>query len=449
MEATERLTVMSEKVDLIVIGAGPGGYEVAAGQAARGLSVVVIEKNLVGGTCLNRGCIPTKCLCAAAEAIEMCRNAAEFGVDVEFKGASFAKAVEREMAVVDGLRDGVRTALSRCQLVEGEAVINADGTVGAGGRTFEAPKVLIATGSKPAVLPISGAELAVNSDDFLRLTHLPDSLVIVGGGVIGLEFAYIANAYGADVSVVEYCKEILPPFDAELAKRLRLLLAGRGIKFITSAAVQSISGEPGDLHVLYTDKKGDQTIDTHAVLMAVGRRAALPEGLADAGIEVSPRGFIVTDGNMQTTRPGFYAVGDCNGRIMLAHAATAQAMKAVGENVNLDVVPSAVFTSPELAMVGFTTEQCKAQGLEYVAKKALYRANGKAMAGGHTDGLVKVLVNPSSRRIIGCHVLGAHASDLVQEAALAMANDLTVDQLTPLTIHAHPTLAELLPSALA
>ncbi len=440
---------MAENVDLIVIGAGPGGYEVAAGQAARGLSVVVIEKDRVGGTCLNRGCIPTKCLCAAAETIETCRNAAEFGVDADFRGASYAKAVEREMQVVSTLRDGVKSALSKCRLVEGEAVIEPDGTVRVGELAFVAPKVLIATGSRPAALSIPGAELAMSSDDFLRLTELPDSLVIVGGGVIGLEFAYIANCYGVEVTVIEYYKEILPPFDAELAKRLRLSLAARGIKFVTSAALKSITGTECNLHVTYDDKKGEQVVDAEAVMMAVGRRAVLPEGLAAAGIQVSDRGFIITDENMQTTRFGFYAVGDCNGLTMLAHVATAQALKAVGENVNLDVVPSAVFTNPELAMVGLTTEQCKAQGLDYVAKKALYRANGKAMAGGHTEGLVKVLIDPVTHRILGCHVLGAHASDLVQEAALAMANGLTIDRLTPLTIHSHPTLSELLPAALS
>lgn len=439
---------MTKQVDLIVIGAGPGGYDVAAHEAANGKSVVIIEKDKVGGTCLNRGCIPTKCLCAAAERIHAFDDAAEFGIDASIASFSYAKAVERSRNVVAQLREGIDTLLSKCEKVVGEAVINADGSVAVGENSYQAQKTIIATGSKPAALSIPGAELAINSDDFLNLDKLPSHIIIIGGGVIGLEFAYIANAFGSDVTVIEYCKEILPPFDAELAKRLRMMLSQRGIKFVTSAAVKEISGTPGSLVVHYEDKKGMQTLETESVLMAVGRKAVLPMGLAEAGIEVSPRGFIVTDDTFCTSRRGFYAVGDCNGRLMLAHAATAQAMRAVGRDVNLDVVPAAVFTDPELAMVGLTTEQCKAQGLNYVSRKALYRANGKALASGHAEGFAKVLFDPDTRKILGCHILGAHASDLIAEPALAMAQRLTVDQLALNTVHGHPTLTEILPSAI-
>ena len=439
---------MTKQVDLIVIGAGPGGYDVAAHEAAKGKSVVIIEKDKLGGTCLNRGCIPTKCLCAGAERIHTIAEATEFGVGAKITSLSYAKAVERAHSVVGQLRDGIETLLSKCEKVEGEAVVNSDGTVSVGEMSYRAERTIIATGSRPATLPIPGADLAISSDEFLNLEKLPTHIIIIGGGVIGLEFAYIANAYGTEVTVVEYCKEILPPFDAELAKRLRLMLSQRGIRFITSAAVKKISGTAGDLVVHYEDKKGLQTAESPSVLMAVGRRPVLPRGLAEAGIDVSERGFIIVDDTMQTSRPGFYAVGDCNGRMMLAHAATAQALRAVGEDVNLSVVPSAVFTDPELAMVGLTTEQCKEQGLNYVARKALYRANAKALASGHKDGMVKVLFDPDSRKLLGCHILGAHASDLIAEPALALAQDLTVDQMAMQTIHSHPTLTEILPSAI-
>lgn len=436
-------------MDLIVIGAGPGGYDVAAHEAAKGKEVVIIEKDLPGGTCLNRGCIPTKCLCAGAEMISDIKRAEDFGIEIPGYTLSYGKAVERSRQVVATLRQGVESLLGKCRFVRGEAEIMPGGTVKVGDEEFSAPKVIIATGSKPAALGIPGAELAMTSDGFLNAVTLPDEIVIIGGGVIGLEFAYIAAAYGKHVTVIEYCKEILPPFDAELAKRLRLSLVDRGIKFITSAAVEEIVKEDdGRLTVGFRDKKGENTVSCDAVLMAVGRRPVVPKGLTQAGIETDARGFIVTDENMLTTRPGFYAVGDCNGRMMLAHAATAQAMRAVGEDVNLDVIPSAVFTSPELAMVGLTTEQCKERGISYVAKKALYRANGKALASGHSEGLVKALVEPDSGLLLGCHILGAHAADLIQEAALAMSQGISVDRMARQTVHGHPTLSEILPSAL-
>lgn len=440
---------MSQHVDLIVIGAGPGGYDAAAREAAAGKNVVVIEKDLAGGTCLNRGCIPTKCLCATASTVETVKNAAKYGVTVDGFKASFAEAQQRARNVVAELRAAVEGLLSKCTIIRGEAAINADGSVTADGQTFTADKVIIATGSRPASLPVEGADLAKTSDDFLASDELPDEMVIIGAGVIGLEFAYIANAMGSKVTVVEYCKEILPPFDAEVAKRLRLQLAEKGIAFVTSAKVTAVAEAEGRKLVKYTDKKGEKEVAADEVYMAVGRRAVIPAGLAEAGIEVSPRGFIVTDENMQTTRPNFYAVGDCNGRMMLAHVATAQSMKVLGEDVCLDVVPSAVFTSPELAMVGLTTEQCKEKGLNYSTGKALYRSNGKALASGHPEGLVKVIVDVDSRKLLGCHILGEHASDLIQEATVAMANGLTADRIAETTIHGHPTLTEILPAAIA
>ncbi|MCH5246352.1 MAG: dihydrolipoyl dehydrogenase [Muribaculaceae bacterium] len=436
---------MTTNADLIVIGAGPGGYEIAAEQAYEGKNVIIIEKDMLGGTCLNRGCIPTKCLCAAAEMVDSISHSAQFGVTVTIDNKSYEKAHSRSVEIVDTLREGVRAQLSKCTIVEGEAKICADGTIEVGDQRFTAPKVIIATGSKPAVLP--HLSNTMTSDDFLRLTQLPQRMVIIGGGVIGLEFAYIANAY-TDVTVIEYCKEILPPFDSEIAKRLRLILAEKGINFITSAAVTAVEQTTEGTIVTYTDKKGQvQTVITDAVVTAVGRKAVLPEGLKEAGIEVNQRGFIATDSNMETTRRGFYAVGDCNGRTMLAHIATAQARKAMGQDINLDVYPSAVFVQPEVAMVGLTTEQCKEKGLDYRTKKALYRANGKAMASAHTDGFVKAIIDPATNKILGCHILGAHASDLIQEATLAMAQGLTVNQMSQQTIHGHPTLSEIMASA--
>lgn len=449
METAERMNDTLTKADLIVIGAGPGGYEVAAHEAKRGKDVILIEKGYMGGTCLNRGCIPTKCLCAGADLIESLKNAPDFGVEVGEIKLSYGQASRRAANIVDELRRNVGTLVSRCRIVEGEASVTPEGYVSVDGTLYVANKVIIATGSEPATLPIPGAELCINSEDFLRAESLPSRLVIIGGGVIGLEFAYIANAYDAEVTVIEYCKEILPSFEGEIAKRLRLNLTAKGIDFITSAAVTGIYETEFGKEVRYTDKKGEQTVTAPAVLMAVGRKPCLPHGLNEAGIETGPRGFIVTNNDMETTRPGFYAVGDCNGRLMLAHAATAQAFKAIGENVNTDIIPASVFTHPEIAMVGKTTEQCKAEGIEYVTKKALYRANGKALASGCPDGFVKMVIDPNTGYIIGCHILGAHASDLIQEATLAMTQNVTADKLAMQTVHGHPTLSEVLAAALS
>ena len=431
--------------DLIVVGAGPGGYSIAADRAAAGQKVLVIEKDRAGGTCLNRGGIPTKCLCASADVIRAVANAAAFGVEVGGFSADYAKAHERMTSIVDGLRDGVGQMLSRCTVVPGEARITADGDVAVAGELYRAPKVLIATGSKPARLPFDDG-VSITSDDLLAMTALPSSIVIIGGGVIGMEFAGILRAFGVEVTVIEYCKEILPPFDAEIAKRLRTVMGRTGIKFIVGAQVTAIERGDGCV-VRYTDRKGDHVIEAAEVLSAVGRRPVVPEGLAEAGIEVDRRGFIVTDDRMCTTRPGFYAVGDCNGRLMLAHAAEAQARVAMGEEVCLDAVPSAVFTDPECAMVGPTSEQCTARGIEVRVAKAMFAGNGKAQAMGQTQGLVKTIFDAATDRVLGCHIVGPHAADLIQEMVIPVADGMTAATLRRY-VHGHPTLSEVLAATL-
>lgn len=438
---------MKQQFDFIVIGAGPGGYEIAARSAAQGQRVAVVEKNLAGGTCLNRGCIPTKCLCASAQLVDSLAAAAEFGVDIKDFTSSYAKAHERMVGVVDNLRAGVELQLKGCTVFVGEARFDSDGNVCVGDDVLTAPRTLIATGSRPATLPITGADLAMTSDDFLKLDTLPHTLIIIGGGVIGIELAAIALSFGCQVTVVEYCKEILPPFDSEVAKRLRTMLARRGVTFILGSAVTSIVDDGGSRIVKYEGKRGVDTVAAQAVLMAVGRRPVVPGGLADAGIEVSPKGAIVVDDTFRTTRHGVYAVGDCIGGMMLAHVATAQAMTVAGQHINLKAVPACVFASPEVAMVGITGDAAKLHGDKYIARKALFAANGKACASGHADGFVKVIYDAETRRLVGCHIIGPHASDLIHEAAAAIANDLTIDQLAA-TIHAHPSLAETLRAAL-
>jgi len=433
------------KSDLIVIGAGPGGYELAAKASGRGLAVTLIERDLLGGTCLNRGCIPTKALCRSAEILSAVKHCDEFGITADGITADYSRAVERKDRVVEQLREGVQSLLSKVNIVNGTARFADASTVIVGNEAYTADTIVVATGSAPAILPVDGAERALTSDDILSMKQLPDRIAIVGGGVIGLEFASILNIYGVAVTVLEYCKEILPGFDTDVAKRLRQLLSRRGIKFVTGAQVTSLA----DGCVTYSVKGKEIVLSAETVLMAVGRRPVIPEGL-DHIVEIGRRG-IVTDQDFRTSASGIFAIGDVNGRCMLAHAATAQ-----GEHVldvitsrdvrTADLIPAAVFTDPEVASVGVTEEALTDDGIGYVVSKSMYRSNGKAAAMGCTDGFVKLLYNPDTKQIYGCHIIGAHASDLIHEVAVAMNGGATMETLSH-TVHTHPTLSEILNNA--
>ncbi|MCM1137072.1 MAG: dihydrolipoyl dehydrogenase [Muribaculum sp.] len=440
-----------EKFDLIIIGAGPGGYETAVDAALQGLSVTIIEKDKLGGTCLNRGCIPTKALCRSAEIASTIRNSAEFGIGGGDVTIDFPAVMDRKNKVVDELREGVSTLLKNVNVVNGIAKFNSADVVEVNGAKYTAPKIIIATGSKPASLSIPGEELAMSSDDILEMTSLPKSIIIIGGGVIGMEFASIYAALGAKVTVIEYCKEILPPFDAEIAKRLRMSLKRRGINIVTVAQVTEIL--PG-MVVKYQTKGKESQAEAEKVLMAVGRKPVVPEGLTDIGATFN-RGFISVDQDMrvqfedgrQPKEVTLCAIGDVNGKCMLAHAATAHGKIALGEYQNLDVIPSAVFTMPECAMVGMTEEQCAASGRNVKISKATFRANGKALTMGEPDGLVKVITDAESDEILGAHICGAHAADLIQEIATAKANGIKASAIKN-TIHGHPTLSEVVKAAM-
>jgi dihydrolipoamide dehydrogenase len=439
--------------DIIIIGAGPGGYETAADAAAKGLTVAIVERDQMGGTCLNRGCIPTKALCRNAEVINLMREAEVWGVKTGEMAFDYAPVFERKEAVVKQLREGVEMLMGAPGItaIKGEAILKDANTVVVNGEEYSAKNIIIATGSAPRGLPIEGADLAMTSDDILAMETLPKSLCIVGGGVIGMEFAAVFSTFGVEVTVIEYCKEILPPFDKDVAKRLKTVLSKRGIKIITSAAVNGITQGEDGYTVSYELKGKPQSVTCEKVLMSVGRQPVLPQGLDAVGVTVGRRGIEVDD-NMMTNVPGVYAIGDVNGRMMLAHAASAQGLRALhaimgkADDIKLDIVPSAVFTVPELAMVGLTEEQCAEKGLDVTVKKSFFRSNGKAVAMNETDGLIKMIVDNATRQIVGCHICGAHAADLIQEVVTAMNAGATVDLLAR-SIHGHPTLSEVLLTA--
>lgn len=444
-----------QSTDLIIIGGGPGGYETALLAAQRGLAVTLIERGNLGGTCLNEGCIPTKTLCrSAALACDM-EKAAELGVAVGDWSVDFPTIMARKNAVVEQLRTGVEALMRhpKISLVTGDARFVDALTVEVAGERYAARDVIIATGSTAATLPIEGADLpgVVTSKELLDLHELPQRLTVIGAGVIGLEFASIFHALGSNVTVLEYAREVLPHFDTDMAKRLRQSLGKRGIVIETQAAVKSVAKINSSLAVNYEKKDKTLAVEADVVLMAVGRKANVSSlNLDDVGIDYTQRGITVDD-NMLTNVPHVYAIGDINGKMMLAHAATFQGVCALnhimGEScrVRLDVMPAAVFTMPEAATVGLTEDDCKERGIEYVAKKSFFRANGKALSIGEPEGYCKLLV-AADHRLLGCHILGAHASDVVQEVCALITRGASCDDLA-LTIHAHPTLSEVVLSA--
>lgn len=440
---------------IIIIGAGPGGYETAATAARNGFDVTLIEANEVGGTCLNEGCIPTKALCRTASLLTDLAEAAGYGVDNVSYSLNFPAVMARKEAIVAQLKSGVETLLSipNLRLVKGTARFVDAHTVEAAGETFTADYIIIATGSVSAMLPIPGHDLpgVITSREMLSLDSIPKRLCIIGAGVIGLEFASIFRTFGSEVTVVEFAKEVLPHFDSDLAKRLRQSLGKRGITIETQSGVTAIEAVEGGLKVIYERKGKTAEVVADKVLMAVGRRANTASlNLADVGVETDRRGIVVND-RMQTSVPHIYAIGDVNGLMMLAHAASFQGERALhaimgrDDELRLDVMPAAVFTMPEVATVGMTEDDCKAQGVAYSAKKAFFRANGKALCLGESEGYCKLIVAEDGK-LLGCHIYGPHASDLVQEACALITKNGTVEDLRNI-IHTHPTLSEVVMTA--
>lgn len=453
---------------LLIIGAGPGGYETAVAASKHGLDVTIVSDGPVGGTCLNEGCIPTKSLCRNAEVLDTLAESSVFGIDNLSYSFDFKKVIARKNEVVARLKSGVEFLLEskNITLLYGKAVFKDAHTVAVtspeGKETaLKADKIIIATGSYSASLPIPGAELegVISSKEILEMEEVPQRLCIIGAGVVGLEFASIFKSFGSEVNVIEYCKDILPRFDVDLAKRLKHTLSNRGISIETSAQVMRIDKTDEGLEVTYKKKDKEIKVVADKVLMAVGRRPNVLSVRPDvAGLEFTPKGIVV-DGNMRTNVPDVYAIGDVAGGMMLAHVATFQGFKALadilGESREIDfsVVPAAVFTNPEVGVVGMTEEECKEKGLQIKCLKSFFRANGKALSMNAPEGYCKLIVyigeddnDLQHGRILGCHIMGAHASDIIQEIAVLMNTKATISDFQNI-IHAHPTLTEVVQEA--
>lgn len=443
---------MEYQYDLLILGGGPAGYSAAIRAAQNGKKTALVEQCKVGGTCLNRGCIPTKALLHTAEVLNSAREAETYGVVVDGKiGYDMAKIYARRDTVVTKLRTGVEKLLAARKV----AVFNGQGsfvdahTVGVGDEKITAENILVSTGSVPATLKIPGMEYCVNSDFLLEGENdIPDDVVIVGGGVIGVEFAEFLSALGKKVTIIEFMDRILATVDRDVSLQHALALKKKGVTLNLNAAVKGVEKTADGYRVSFTDKKGDQTVDTGLVIVSTGRRANLvglnPEA---AGVEVTERGCIKVDEHYRTSVDNIYAVGDCIGGIQLAHFAAAQGeyvadiLSGNANHTNLAVVPSCIYTTPEIACVGMTQAQATEKGIEIEVGKFPMGANSKSLIVGQERGFVKTVFEKSTGKLIGAVLYCDRATDILGQLVLAVSNGLTRDQMER-TIHPHPTVEE-------
>lgn len=437
-----------------ILGGGPGGYVCALRAAQLGLSVVLIEGERLGGTCLNWGCIPTKALVKSADLWREMNHAEEFGLFAGERRLDYSAVTARKDQVVNTLVGGVEKLMkaANIRVVKGWGEFKVPGqlsvTTAEGIEDIQVENVVLATGSVPVRIPIPGADLpgVGTSDDILKETGLPKRLVVIGGGVIGLEFASIYQAFGVKVSVVEMLPSLLPTVDEEIPKRMTPLLKRSGMEIFTKTAVKEIRQDGDSLIVQVEDAKGLKEIPADRVLLSTGRKPNLRGINAEAlGLETE-RGAIKVNAQMQTNLPNVYAIGDVVGGIMLAHVASAEGIVAAehicGHSVAMDyrAIPSAIFTYPEIAAVGITEQELKATGREYRVSKFPFSANGKALALGESVGLVKILADQEGV-ILGASIMGPQASSLIPELVLAVEKGLRAEDIAR-TVHAHPTLPE-------
>jgi dihydrolipoamide dehydrogenase len=439
--------------DIAVIGAGPGGYVAALRAAKGGAKVALIEKGETGGVCLNRGCIPTKAMIASAHALDMARRLEEFGIAGGAKLAADMKAIQgRKNKIVEKLRSGIETLLKahKVDVVRSEASFKDTKTLRTSGGDIEAKHFIIATGSSWIDLPNMKADRKniVTSDEALSWDELPSSLVIIGGGVIGCEFACMLNSFGTKVSVVEAMPSILPNVEGAISRLLSRSMKARGIEIFTGTAAKSVEISSSDVK---TALSTGAELSSKKLMIAVGRRAYTKGlNLDAAGVKTDAKGFIAVDGNLRTSVPHIFAIGDVRGGKMLAHAASSEAIAAVdfilGKSKEAYVsaaIPSPIFTNPEIAAVGKTSEELRKDGVDFETGRFPYAASGKALCDGEEEGQVIVHADAKSAKILGVHIFGKDATLIIAEAALAMENGLTVHDVER-TIHAHPTLSEVL-----
>jgi dihydrolipoamide dehydrogenase len=453
---------MNEKYDVTIIGAGPGGYVAAIRAAQLGLKVALVEKESLGGVCLNWGCIPTKALLRNAEVVSLLGRGKEFGFTVEGFQADFGAAVDRSRKVSERLVKGVGVLMRKnaVDVIEGTGVLKSPNAVEValnegGTRTLETQNVVVATGGRARAIPgieIDG-ERVLTYREAIVLRELPASVVIVGAGPIGMEFAHVWSTYGAQVTVVEMLDRALPLEDAEVSKEIERAFKRRKVEILTSTRVQGIETTADGVKVTVAGEDGERVLEAERALIAIGVRPnSEGVGLEEIGVKIE-RGYMVIDDAMRTSVPGVYAIGDVTGKLALAHVASAQGIVAVEtlagvETVTLDyeMLPRCTYCQPQVASFGITEAQAAERGHQVKVGRFPFRANGKALGLGDYDGFVKIVADAASGEILGASLVGPEVTELLPELVLARHWELTPEEIAR-TVHAHPTLSEALVEA--
>ena len=447
---------MANQFDVIVLGGGPAGYVAAIRSAQLGMSTAVVEKEKLGGVCVNIGCIPTKALLHSAYVANLLRDAKEFGVEAGVVKTDYGVAMQRSRRVSDQNSKGVEFLMKKHKItvLKGAGVLQPGRRVKVGSDVHEAKKaVIIATGSRVKGIPQIGLELnktnVISSDEALFLQQAPPSLAVIGAGAVGMEFADIFNAFGTKVTLIEVLPRILPLEDADASDALAKSFKHRGIEVLTGAKVTkaNVSKDKVALDVEVGGAK--QQVEAAVVLMAAGRSVNTESiGLKECGVQLTESGFVKVDQHLQTTAPAYYAIGDVAGPPMLAHKGSREGVYVTellaGKKphpIRYDNVPSVTYCHPEVASIGLTEERCKEQRLDYVVGRFPFSANGRARGTGETEGFVKIIRDKRYGEILGAHIVGGHASELIHELAVARENEYTVEEVE-LAIHAHPTMSE-------
>lgn len=449
---------MDKKFDAVVIGGGPGGYVAAIRASLLGLKVAIIEEGEMGGTCLNRGCIPTKALLHSAEVYNTVKHSSQFGINVEDISYDYGRICKNKDSVVKRLRTGVEYLVkgNGVQIIPGKGCIKDKNTIEITGKencTANTDKIIIATGSLPLIPPIPGIDgsKVMNSDEVLEMTECPGKIIIIGGGVIGVEFATILNFLGKDVTIVEMMETLIPSVDTEISTALRKSLEAKGVKVFLGSKVTSILSEK-DATCNFMREGKMQEVRGDRIVVAIGRKPNVQNlGLENIGVTLE-KGFIMVNERMETSVKGVYAIGDVTGKSLLAHVASAQGIvsadNAAGKNHMMDytIIPGCIYTHPEIASVGMTEEEAINRKIDYKVGKFQVNANGKAMIMGEKEGLVKIITDQRTGEILGAHIMGPRATDMIAEICVAMKLESTVDELSR-TIHPHPTVSEMIMEA--
>ncbi len=438
--------------NIIIVGGGPGGYVAAIRGAQMGAKVALVEEKALGGVCLNCGCIPTKALLKSAMVLQEIKDAARFGINIGSVSVDFNRIMKRKNEVVSTLSSGIKGLMSAngIDVIKGRAELEAYDTVNIQGKRLKGSSIIIATGSVPFKPPIPGIDRScvITSDEALELTKLPKSMVVIGGGVIGVEMATLFGLLGCEVTIIEMMDRIVPMMESEISEELCSILKKSSISVITSARVKEIH----DGSVTYSKGNATQNVKAEKVLLASGRLSSGEKlSLDKLGIR-HKKGVIETDEKMRTNIENIYAIGDVNGKYMLAHTASEEGIVAV-ENImgltktmDYNSIPQCIYTSPEIASVGITEEQARSKGYKVRVSKFPLMANGKALTEGYTDGFIKMIADEAYGQILGVHIMASHATEIISQCAIAMHNELTVYELAN-TIFPHPTQSEIIPEA--